>query len=92
MSCKRRPRIRSFSITAGAPFEAITLPASTAAFVLRPRTAVGVQLRVDQASTDYFSLAAGETYTEEDLALDAELVIYVEAAADVVVEVWSWEG
>ena len=91
-TCKKRPRITTLAVTAGGLPERLTFPTSTAAFLIRPRTAVGVTIRLDPASSDYFSLGAGETYAEEDLRLEDALALWIDAASDVVVEVWSWDG
>lgn len=88
--CKRRPNIRTVAVPASPSNVILELPSDTVAFVLRPRTAVGIQIRVASAGEAYFSLAASETYTEEDLKLDRPLELILSAASAVTVEVWSW--
>lgn len=88
--CKRRPNIRAVAVPASPATVSLEFPSDTVAFILRPRTAVGVQIRVASSGEAYFSLGAAETYSEEDLKLDEPLELLLSAASAVTVEVWQW--
>lgn len=92
MSCKRRPSIRTYNVPAAPAYVDVVFGPNTAAFVFRARTAVGLQVALPGSGGSFFSLAASETYSEEDLHLDAPLELRISAAAAAVLEVWSWEG
>lgn len=91
--CARLPSIRVYSVVAGTP-ETISIPRDTVAFALQVRTAVGATIRVDGPTVqDYFSLAAGATLSMDNLNLDSDLDLYVDAASGTVtVEVWLWSA
>jgi len=92
VACKRRPFIRTYAVPASPAYVEISLPITTAAFLLRPRTAVGLTIAIAGSPAEYFSLGAAETYTDEDLALQDPLVLRVAGASAATLEVWSWEG
>lgn len=93
MAVKRRPSIRQYSVPASAPGTEIVLPTTTVAFVIRSRTAGGLQIALSGVESNaFFSLGSAESYTEEELCLDEPLKLRVTGAAAGVVEVWSWEG
>lgn len=92
MKCKRRPSIRNYAVSAANGLD-LSLSADTVAFVLRPALGAGIRIGLPGAgSGDTFDLAAGETYSEEDLQLTEPLKLRVTAAADEELQVWSWEG
>lgn len=87
--CKVAPEIRNYDLAADPATTPITFDADTVAFVLRCRTPVGLKIRL-AGKGDYFSLGAGETYSEEGLKLEDSLALEVSAASAAVLEVWSW--
>ncbi len=91
--CARLPSIRVYQVTAGTPVT-ISIPRDTVAFALQVRTAIGATLRVDGPTVqDYFSLAAGATLSMDNLNLDNDLNLYVDAAGgSVTIEVWLWSA
>lgn len=89
--CRRLPQIRNLDIPAAPLTATIELDRDTVAFVLRCRTPVGVTLAIEGNPLDVFSLAAGETYSEEGMKLDAALRLVVSAASAVIMEVWLWD-
>lgn len=90
--CKRQAFIEAYTISTTERTK-VTIPKATLEFALQVRTAVGVTIGLAPTVGDgYFSLAAGATYTEERLDLQADLVLYVQAASACTLEVWRWEG
>lgn len=90
--CKRRVRVTTISVVAGGGLESLRLAPSTAEFMLRARTAVGYTMRIGSPTSEPMSFAAGDVFTEDRLQLDAELVLFFDAGADVVIEALIWEG
>lgn len=90
--CKKFPRISTVNVPASPDTVELVLTRATVAFLVRPRTAIGVSIALTESPGNTFSLGAAETYAEENLMLDEDLVLLVSAASAVVLEVWAWEG
>lgn len=91
--CARLPSIRVYQVSAGTP-QAVSIPGDAVAFALQVRTAIGATVRLDgPTSQDFFSLAAGATMSMDNLKLDKDLVLYIDAASgSVTLEVWVWSA
>lgn len=90
--CKRVPSIETHTVPAAPDTYTLHLGRDTVAFILRMRTPVGMTIGLGDTPVEVFSLGAAETYSEENLGLEDELVLVLSAASEAVVEVWSWAG
>lgn len=91
--CARIPYLRIYTVPADPAEVEIDLPADLVTFVIRPRTAVGMKLRLDPAAIAYFSIDAGESLSVDNLKIDEEPVkLLLSAASEITVELFGWRG
>lgn len=92
---KMRPSIRRYSAAAGEPV-IITLPVTTAEYTITAVDAsdvpIAFALGYGSGSVPRWPFTAGQSWTEDDLCLEAPHVLNVLTAANGVIVVATWDG
>jgi hypothetical protein len=91
--CKRSHTVRH--VPGAAAGAAVSIDSSTVEYLIRAVDAAGTPLAwsyaVGSIGGDRFHLAAGESLTEERLAMENELALWVFSAAGSTIEIAEWQ-
>lgn len=92
--CKRRPSIDR--LATGSDGALVSLSVDTVEYTMRvvdvANAGVPWSYAYEQADRPRFNLAAGEALSEEHLVLEADLALWVFAAAGSTVEIVTWRA
>ena len=91
MACNVTPTLTTVAVPGTGTRARLVIPQDVRSFALQVRTAVGLTIALEASeSADYFSLAAGATFSQDDLKLTHDLELWLDAPSAVVAELWSW--
>lgn len=88
---KSNPAIFNLELTTSGTEYTQTLPSGTKSFLVRIRQSAKSELRYSSMSTEYLTLPAGTTYTEERIAGSSTLTLYLSSSKDgSIAEIVAW--